>query len=150
MQPSEVLPFLRQVPTIQSMAEKVVAALLVPVQTNASHHVSYSDGEKPISFNVTVLGIDLTARLEYFNFISREMRFLAGRFSFFHKIGNEERRLDTTVRMILPDSIYVSGGHHYDIDDLDVTTGIVVMMRDKLSRELLAEQMSKWESWSLE
>jgi hypothetical protein len=149
MQPNEVLPFLRHANQVQSMADKVSTALCIAQPTEAARHVVYSGGQDPNEFVVTVLGKALTARLEYFKFHANDKDFLAGQFYFTHIVGDKEQRLRTVLRMIPPGDIFLPDDKHFDLDDLDMATGLVVSMRDKLSVALLAEQVEGMSSWSL-
>lgn len=148
MKPNELLPFLKQVPNVQAIADKVSTALFVPKQTEAARHVTYSSGEKSNEFVVTVLGTALTARLEYSKLESRGLTFLTGQFSFFQKVDDQESRLQTVLRMIPPNDILLPDGTHMDADDLDVATGMVITLRDRLSVSLLAEQVDAMAKWS--
>jgi hypothetical protein len=148
MKPHELLPFLKQAPNIQSIADTVSTALFVPEQTQTSRHVTYSAGEKSNEFVVTVLGTALIARLEYSKMESRGSTFLAGQFSFFKKVDDKECRLQTVLRMIPPNGIRLPDGTHMDADDLDVATGMVITLRDRLSVSLLTEQVDAMEKWS--
>jgi hypothetical protein len=148
MKPYELFPFLKQSPSVQSIADKVSTALFVPGQTEAARHVMYRSGEKPNEFVVTVLGTALTARLEYTKLETQGSTYLAGQFSFFQMVDGKEHRLQTVLRMIPPAGILLPDGTHMDVDDLDVATGMVITMRDKLSVALLTEHVAAMTKWS--
>jgi len=148
MKPFALFPFLKQAPYVQSIADKVLAALFVPGKTEASRHVAYSPGVNLNEFVVTVLGAPLTARLEYCKLEARDSVLLAGQFCFFQKIEDKERRLKTVLRMIPPDVILLPDGTQMEVEDLDVTSGMVITLRDKLSVALLTEQVDAMDKWS--
>lgn len=141
-------PFLQNVPTVRSLADKVSTAFFVPGATEPARYVSYSSTDLPNAFVVTVLGTAFTARLEYFKFISNGVENVAGQFYFFEQVSGEERRLGTVLRMLAPSDVIFPDGTHMDAADLDPRTAMATIMRDKLSTALLAEQVGKMGSWS--
>ena len=148
MNPFSLYPFLRNVPLVRSLADKVSTAFFLAGATEPSRYVSYSSTSLPNDFLVTVLGTEFTARLEYFKFISNGTESVAGQFYFFENIDGEERRLATVLRMLAPSDVIFPDGTHMDATDLDPRTGMATIMRDKLSTALLAEQVGKMGSWS--
>jgi len=143
-------PFLQNVPAVRSLADKVSTALFVSGTTEPARYVSYSSAELPNDFVVTVLGTTFTAKLEYFKFIANSREYLAGQFYFFEMVNGEERRLETILRMLAPSDVILPDGTHMDAADLDLRTGMVTIMRDKLSTALLTEQVGKMGSWSFD
>jgi hypothetical protein len=145
---NNLLSFLRPSSIVRSVADKVSIALFVPNATEVADHVTYGSSENVDEFVVTVMGTPLVARFEFFKFVNQGKEILAGQYCFFQTVNGEEHRLATAVRMFAPSDVILPDGTHMSAGDLDVKTGMVTVLRDKLSMALLAEQVEKMSSWS--
>lgn len=142
--------FLQGAPQVAQLAHKVRESIEAAETDHYAQFVKYeSVPHHPTSFYVDVLHVRFIARFEYVKHKNQGREFTSGQYAFFENPDQDEKRLDYTVRFLVPNIVLADGDEVVELAPMNDDGGHQVgRVRTAIARNLLSFVIDNLQTWS--